>query len=174
MPPDPLAELRDIHLPVAVDSWVMTPGWWFLLIVAVGLVLLVAMRYYHHRKLIAYRYSAIDQLSELTRSLDDHRDTPLFLQQITTLLKQVCLTSYPRARVAGLTGVAWVAFLDQTGDTSEFSMGAGQVLVDGGYAPASNVDTDALTSLCLQWIRNHRDNEGRRSSFLSRRKPGES
>lgn len=170
--PDPMSELRDIHLPGAVDSWVITPGWWCLLVATIGLVMFIALRYYYHRQLTAYRYTAIDQLSELTRSLRDHQDTPLFLQQLTTLLKQVCLTSYPRARVAGLTGVDWVAFLDQTGDTSEFSMGVGQGLVDGGYAPDSNIDTDALTSLCLQWIRNHRDNEGRGSSFLSRRKTG--
>ena len=169
---DPMSELRDIHLPGAIESRVMTPGWWCLLVATIGLVMLIAMRYYYHRQRTAYRYTAIAQLSELTRSLRDHQDTPLFLQQLTTLLKQVCLTSYPRARVAGLTGVAWVAFLDQTGDTSEFSMGVGQGLVDGGYAPDSNIDTDALTTLCLQWIRNHRDDEGRGSSFLSRKKIG--
>ena len=169
---DPLAQLRDIHLPGDIDGWVMTPGWWLLLALARVAVIFAATRYREHRHQIAYRFTAIDRLDALAVSMREHQNASLFLQQITTLLKQVCLTSYPRTQVAALTGVAWVAFLDETGGTSEFSMGAGQALVDGGYSPDCDVDTDALTELCRQWIRHHRDNEGRQVSFFVRRQAG--
>ena len=46
---DPLAELRDIHLPEAVSLWPLAPGWWLLLalIAAVlGLSIAVWLRRY--------------------------------------------------------------------------------------------------------------------------------
>ena len=166
---DPLAQLRDIHLPGDIDSWVMTPGWWLLLALASAAMIFAAARYRKHQQQVAYRLTAIDLLNALTASMREHQNTSLFLQQLTTLLKQVSLSSYPRAQVAGLTGIAWVAFLDKSGDTSEFSMGSGQALVDGGYTPDSEVDIEALTELCRQWIRHHRDNEGRQVSFFVQR-----
>lgn len=170
---DPLEQLRDIHLPDAVATWVMTPGWWLVLVIVVVLLTWLGMRYYRHQQQVAYRRIAISRLQALVLSLNEHplnehRDTSLFLQQLTTLMKQVCLTSFPRTRVASLTGVAWVAFLDETGETSEFSMGAGQALIDGGYRPECHVDAQTLTVLCENWIRHHRDSEGRQLSFIKR------
>ena len=61
MATDLMSELRDIHLPGAIESWVITPGWWCLLVATIGLVMFIAMRYYYHRQRTAYRYTAIDQ-----------------------------------------------------------------------------------------------------------------
>jgi hypothetical protein len=39
--PDPLAALRDIHLPEAVSFWPLAPGWWIALGIMVGLAVAI-------------------------------------------------------------------------------------------------------------------------------------
>ena len=151
--PDPLAELRDIHLPPAIDPWPPAPGWW--LLGALGVLLLIlACRYgYKVWKKGAYRREASSQLKQLFENYQ--HDQQAFLLNYNTLLKRVALSTYPREDVANLTGEAWVSFLDQTGNTHEFTMGPGQVLVDGQYAPLAAVDVQHLHDLGQTWIKSH-------------------
>jgi hypothetical protein len=153
---DPLAELRDIHLPAPPELWPPAPGWWILAaIAAVGtcFLLYLAFRYWRRN---AYRREAADELESL---FQQHQDEPLKLLAATNeLLKRVALTSFPRDAVANLSGESWVAFLDSTGGGHEFSMGPGQVLIDGPY---SNLDTitfseSELLAVARGWIKQHR------------------
>ena len=43
---DPLAQLRDIHLPEAISVWPPAPGWWVLFI---GIIALLATLAYYWR-----------------------------------------------------------------------------------------------------------------------------
>lgn len=160
---DPLAELRDIHLPAPIDNWPPALGWWLLALLGMISVIAIAYglwRYWHANQ---YRREAMVQLKQLRQQ---HASTSGdYLYHYTTLLKRVALTRYPRAKVAALTGEHWVAFLDETGGTREFSMGVGQVLIQGQYqAPRrtgatnlDNIDIEALHKLGERWIKRHRD-----------------
>ena len=68
------------------------------------------------------------------------------------LIRRTCLARYPRADVAGLTGEAWLAFLDETGRTREFSTGAGRVLVSAPYQNRADTDVDALVGVTTKWL----------------------
>jgi len=156
---DPLAELRDIHLPAPIETWPPAIGWWLLAVISViaFIAIIYALwRYWHANQ---YRREAIAQLRQLR---EQHAGASSdYLYHYTTLLKRVALTHYPRAKVAALTGEAWVAFLDETCGSREFSMGAGQVLVQGQYQAAEHldgeIDIDALHKLGEHWIKRHRD-----------------
>lgn len=151
---DPLAQLRDIHLPDAVSAWPPAPGWW--LLTALLLALLIAGLYWL-RSIIRrnrYRRMALKQLNALATT---STGTAEQLQQINQLLKQTALAARPATDIAALNGEQWLAFLDKTGNTSAFSQGAGNALKDGPYSPApANVDTEALHQLSAQWIKQHR------------------
>tara|TARA_R110002072_G_scaffold1598_7_gene13660 strand:+ start:23213 stop:23704 length:492 start_codon:yes stop_codon:yes gene_type:complete len=152
-PIDPLAELRDIHMPPPIETWPPAIGWWLLAIFAV-VGLFLGLRYlYLGWKKGAYRREANRQLNALFEA--NRQDQQSFLLEFNSLLKRVALTTYPREEVAQLTGEAWVAFLDQSGGTHEFTMGPGQVLVDGQYAPISTVDIQNLFQVGQHWIKNH-------------------
>ncbi len=153
---DPLAELRDIHLPPAIDPWPPAPGWWILAGLAIALFAYGLYRLYKYWKSNAYRREAGRELDELLQQYQSEPRT--YLLEYSTLLKRVALTKYPRTRVASLTGEAWVAFLDQTGATHEFSMGPGQALVEASYTPdaALQVDVASLHEIGKRWIKAHR------------------
>lgn len=150
---DPLAQLRGIHLPDAISAWPPAPGWWLLAfmtlaVLAFGLYQLIQWRRRNH-----YRRQAIAQLTKLTQP-----NVPSnYLQQLNQLLKQTALCAYPAADIAGLSGEAWLSFLDSSGKTQAFSQGAGRVLLTGPYAANSGVaDSAALQQLAGQWIKQHR------------------
>lgn len=161
-PTDPLAQLRDIHLPAAIESWPPAPGWWGLTFL--GTVAILGFIYWLWGRWQAnkYRREAIKQLDRILDNYDTDGDVTLYLYDYQLLLKRVALTRYNRGLVANLTGEAWVAFLDKSSNSSEFTMGAGQALIDGNYVATHNVeiesaDIDQLHQLGRQWIRKHRD-----------------
>jgi len=151
VPPQQLQQLdlRDIHAPGAPGAWPPAPGWWLLgALLLTGLALLGRRGWRHWRR--ARRQHRI--LSEL----DGLRGTPCgpaFIAGVSTLLKRVALSRFPRLDVAALTGGDWLAFLDRTGGAGAFQRGAGRVLADGPYAPAPDCDADALLALARDWLR---------------------
>jgi len=152
---DPLAELRDIHLPTAIDAWPPAIGWWLLAVLGIVAVIAIVYGLWRYWRANRYRREALAQLQQL-RQQYKHAASD-YLYHYTNLLKRVALTRYPRAQVAGLTGEAWVAFLDATSGSQEFSMGTGQVLIQGQYQTSVAVDIDALQKLGEHWIKRHRD-----------------
>lgn len=154
---DPLAELRDIHMPPPVDAWPPAPGWWILAIV--GTLAAAAFIWWLWRRWRANRYrrEALAELDRLRQQYERDGDPLAWLQQYETLLKRVALSRYPRAQVAPLTGEAWVRFLDRTGGQHEFSLGPGQVLIDGNYRPDAQVDVARLDEIGRTWIKRHGD-----------------
>ena len=161
MPPaapavDPLANLRDIHLPANIDAWPPAFGWWLLgamTIIATGLLIYSVWRYWRSRR---YRREAMLELRALYSLYQREQDPQDYLRTYTELLKRVALTHYPRDQVAALTGEAWVNFLDSTAQSHEFSLGAGQVLIQGQYQNQTEVDVEALQRLGSHWIKRHR------------------
>lgn len=154
---DPLAQLRDIHAPAAVEAWPPAIGWWILAALAVlavvGLIAWLYVRWQRNR----YRREALAQLELYFTDFETDGDLHAYLDRSSKLLKLTALTRYPRTSVAPLTGEAWVRFLDRSADTNEFSMGAGQVLISASYEPDPKVDVHDLHELAAYWIKQHGD-----------------
>lgn len=152
---DPLAELKDIHLPPPPDLWPPAPGWWLLAALAVAALaylIYLAIKYWRKN---AYRRYALGELEKIfSQNKGQHA---VIMAQTNELLKRVALTHYPRDQVAHLTGESWVAFLDASAGVHDFSMGPGQVLVDGPYAKseAQQFDELALLAAAQIWIKKH-------------------
>lgn len=148
--------LRDIHLPDGIAWWPPAPGWWGLLglIVVIAGITFFLYRRWQRRRL--YR-AAGHELNRIQTALAQHGDAQQFIQSISIWLRRVCLSCYPRAEVAGLTGRDWLAFLDQqwTADKPEprFSQELGQLLITAPYQPHSDIDSEALLQLCRDWLR---------------------
>ena len=153
---DPLAELRDIHIPGLLEVWPPAIGWWFLLALFAILPCLAVYWLYRRCRSNRYRREAIRELRKLREDYQHHGEDSIYINELQSLLKRVALTRFPREDVANLTGESWVAFLDHSSRTHEFSVGKGQSLIDSIYRKEPEVDVAALHELSKRWIKCHR------------------
>ena len=147
-----LSQLRDIHEPAAVSFWPLAPGWWILLGLLVVIPLAVLAWRAFRRGNRQARREALRELHQLREAYTQHGNSVRTVSEISILIRRACLARYPRADVAGLTGDAWLAFLDKTGRTQQFSTGPGQILVTAPYRNRADIDVDALVSVTSKWL----------------------
>ena len=153
---DPLAELRDIHLPADPGWWPPAAGWWL------GLLLAVAGLAWALPKIRGYLRSR-RMRRELERRLgsiswgDTGESRARALADLSRLVRRYAVTRFGRQRVAGLCGDDWLAFLDRTSGTEEFTRGPGRVLAEGPYRRVfDDPGPDTLESLercVVHWAR---------------------
>ena len=140
--------LRDLHLPEAIGWWPLAPGWWVLVALALaGLGYLVRL-YLRRRSRAAARRHALARLNELTADFEQHRDAIAFSSAVSRLLRRTMLAYAPRQEVAGLTGDAWLAWLDRDLDQPRFQSDAGRKLLELPYrAPDDDVSAMELVDV---------------------------
>lgn len=140
--------LRDLHLPEAIGWWPIAPGWWLVIVLLlVGLGYLFRL-YLRTRSRGAARRGALRQLNELTAEFEQHRDAVAFCSRLSELLRRTMLAYAPRHEVAGLTGDAWLAWLDRDLDKPRFQGEAGRKLLELPYQrPADDVSAMDLVTV---------------------------
>ncbi len=150
---DPVAGLVDIPLPAAISLWPQT--WPLRIVLAVLAASLLLSLFWLVRSWRRNRYRR-EALSELTRIESKIGTAPPAVTSgaLASLVRRTALAAFPRERVAGLAGQAWLSFLDRTADGTVFSQGAGRTLESGAYQPAP-VDARPLISAVRHWIKAH-------------------
>ncbi len=148
---DPLAALRDIHLPAEPSWWPPAPGWWLLAALTVVTVAWLGRMLWHRYDRARRRRRVLARLERLLRDYDAQHACR-FVAGVAELLRRVALSHYPREQVAPLAGDAWLRFLDEHGGQGQFSDGPGRVLADGLYRSRCEVDPQALARLARAWV----------------------
>ncbi len=142
---DPLAELRDITLPIPPDWWPPAPGWWLLLLLAVlvALQLIRTLRQFLNKKRPFKQ--AHNAIAEHHRAfVSDSLPADEYIEQLNQLLKRVALYATDDFAAAPLSGDNWLAYLDGLSQSSEFSSGPGKVLGNARYQKEFNYDLGDL------------------------------
>ena len=149
---DQALPLRDIHLPEAIGWWPPAIGWWLLLFLLP--VLLVSLWWLYRR---ITRRTVIKSAKRILVAIKEDEQTGDLekLQQLSALLRRVAISLAPRRDCAGLSGEAWLRYLDRSIKGSPFSEGVGRCLGDVQFRKhlPAGVDMAALISLCDQWLR---------------------
>lgn len=148
---NPLAELRDIHLPDPVSWWPPAPGWWLLLLLLLGTA---GLAWWLRRRNRAKRLmiAGLNELKHIEQIYRTERDNAALVRRLSTLLRRISISRYPRRETAALTGERWLQLLDRQIGRPEFSRGAGRILVTAPYQAEPQLDADALLTLCREWI----------------------
>jgi hypothetical protein len=164
MNPDPLAELRDIHLPVAVSWWPPAVGWWLLLLLIVLLVVVVI--WWKHRRgvmknkqAIYSRREIIDaallELSLLEKAMKAGANVITVAAGLSRLLRRAAIRlsmDQSDFQVAGITGEAWLRWLDQQWHKDAFCKGAGRQMIQTPYLSQSEIEIGVVSRVCRDWL----------------------
>lgn len=147
---DPLAQLRDLHLPTEPGWWPPAIGWW-LLLVAVIIFLVFAVRWiYHHWQVNRWRKIARIELKNI-RALPISEPQKI-ITQCSILLRRIVLALDSRESVAALSGNEWLQHLDALSKSAVFTEKMGRLLLESQYqSPAmlrKNVSQTEVTELC--------------------------
>ncbi len=146
---NPELPLRDIHLPDSVSWWPIAPGWWLLLVIAILIAMIIwAIRMNKAKGLL--RKQALAELDKIENAFGQHQNTQQLASELSMLLRRVCISRFPRVDVAGLTGQAWITFLNS--HANSFDDEIGRQLREAPYQQQHELDSHALICACRHWI----------------------
>ena len=156
MGPDQLP-LRDLHLPEPIGWWPLAPGWWLviaLVLFALGWLLLLAWRKYQFH---APRRYAIRELATVESEYLEHRNPVTLGQQLSELLRRAMMAYAPRHEVAGLTGEAWLEWLDKDLPVPYFHTEGGKSILQLPYRDPQGSFDDVDINALLAAVKNRLD-----------------
>ena len=167
---DPAAlPLREIHLPGSVGWWPPAPGWWLLpCLMALAAILAWYFSLLYRRR----KYSAVNmarkELDGIRARYAADRDTSHCVEAVSGLLRRLCISVFPRAETAGLTGNEWLVFLQERMKPQESAgesrdgpgIGEGEglsnlagVLLEAPYRrQVGEAEAETLIGFCSDWI----------------------
>lgn len=159
-PADPLAALRDYHLPQVVSWWPPAPGWWLLavlILLLLGTIVWWGLRRWRRR---AAARLALRELAGLRVAFANDGDATVCVRGLSKLLRRYALAVFPRQQVAGVTGDAWLVFLDAHGSGPRFTTDIGRQLLVAPYRRAGELAVADLADLVADWIRRNHEVRG--------------
>ena len=149
--------LRDLHLPEPVGWWPLAPGWSLLIGLVIVAIAYGLVRAYQRRQRNAARRYALRELARYEAEYRKHKDPVTLAKQLSQLLRRGMLAYAPRTEIAGLTGEAWLRWLDRGMPLPYFYTDGGKSLLELPYrSPQDNladVDIDALLAAVRMRLR---------------------
>ncbi|GAA5316833.1 MAG: hypothetical protein AseanaTS_20370 [Candidatus Pelagadaptatus aseana] len=154
---DPLAQLRDIHLPQeAISNLPLAPGWWLLALLLITAISTAIVLWRRQRQRNRYRQEALTHLGRIETQQNSDQS---LLQAINTLLKRTAIAAYPCHFSGNLHGESWLDFLQHSSGIS-IPEDLRQFWIDSSYARPKADNHQALQQQICQfarsWIRQHR------------------
>lgn len=146
--------LRDIHLPEAVSWWPPAIGWWLIpLLILAGIAVYFIYKKFYGRtpRHVNYKPIALQQLEQIRQHHKDTASTAL-LRELSSLLRRIALSYYPRESTASLTGERWFEQLNQLCPDARFTQQQQQLLSRAAYQPQAEFDAADIILQCAQWI----------------------
>ena len=149
---NPLANLRDIHLPKAIGWWPLAPGWYLLFLLILCLSLFFVYKLHKKRQQAKAKKEALKLLKRYEEQYDLEGDSQKTCMQISELLRRVALAYFERQKVAGLQGDEWLQFLNQSSKGGEL-MQVSDYLLHLPYRPKQEIDLKPLFAKVRLWIK---------------------
>jgi hypothetical protein len=151
--PNPLDQLRDIHLPEPISWWPLAPGWWILALAGSALTVWLLRWLYRRYKAKHYRRQALLQLEQVKAGTDPQEQ----LRALFVLLKQTANCAYPNRQPSSLAIEPFVEFLRFSCDKTVFGQSTLELqkLLYAKQTSEKNADLEVLFEDARIWIVSH-------------------
>ena len=151
MPPIQDLPLRDIHLPETISWFPPAIGWWFVaILIPISTYFLIALIQRLRQK------TAVKAARKVLKQLQQNDSLNVLekVRELSILLRRVAVSHSPNSEIGGLTGRAWLDYLDGSLKNAEFKNGIGRCLADAPYQKElpNDVDLPALFQLAQTWL----------------------
>ncbi len=149
-----LVQLADVVNPTEIGYWPLAPGWFGVGVLLLCLGLIGAGYRWAHWRRHRYRSLALQELSLAGRNGVDS------VAHMLEVLRRTTLMAYPRERIVGLSGDAWLAFIERSAGLTIPPALRG-LIADGAYLPEQTLSAmqdeqmQQLKQFIQQWIRQH-------------------
>ena len=157
--PDPLSELRDLHLPAAVSPWPPAPGWWILLALIVLLIVVAGYILAHYSDSRKYRRKALAEHSKIC-SLEGDKER---IQNFLELLRRTVISATGETHSASLQTDEFLNFLQESCSKKSLFNCDREKLDQALYSPLLGDEIEGLRDLCnlimtdsRNWILDHK------------------
>ncbi|OUS40734.1 hypothetical protein A9R00_04515 [Oleispira antarctica] len=149
-----ISQLKDIHLPNAINDWPISFGWWWLLTVIIMAIFIGCYAWYKEWKKSATKRAALTLLNHQYEHFKENGNAQVFLQQSNQILKRFCLEKHPQA--VSLSGPAWTNFLIRQSHKTFFDAELANAISQGIYQPHCQFDAQALHQACSSWLKHNK------------------
>lgn len=147
---DPLAQLRDIHLPETGGFWPPAPGWWLATALVLAVVIILFVFWRRRRRNTLWQRQANDLLAELKQSASKD---PAWFSELNALLKRVARQAFPDRNPEALSGSAWIDFLLETApDDRIASRPVVEAMVASTWQPRPTADPAQALRFAANWL----------------------
>ena len=144
--------LRDIRLPAEPGFWPLAPGWWFLTLVLVVLVIWLVIKWYKY-SVKKRRWQAINQqLAKLEFTYQQDKDKQHLLTGISAFLRRFVKYQLNESQATALSGNSWISYLNQFHQAEPFAAYE-TALTSGVYQADCVYDADGLIQVTREFIK---------------------
>jgi len=145
--------LRDLHLPDPVSWWPLAPGWWLVIAVLLLGIGWLIWRVWRQWRFNAPRRYALQAVTAIEKDYLVHRDPVRLSKELSQLLRRGMLAYASRTEVAGLTGEAWLRWLDEDLPVPYFHTEGGKSLLQLPYRNPDDKFDDVDVNAMLAAVR---------------------
>lgn len=155
IPQNPLAGLKDIHLPPPPSWWPPAWGWWLATILLLAIIIFLSQKWRRRQARLRPIKLALKELKTFDFSVTDTCQRQLLLQQVSALIRRFSLAFFQGTEIADLCGQPWLDFLcENSGKVDRVTLRKDlSPLTLGPYAPTCEVDLKALEQAVENWFK---------------------
>lgn len=148
---NPLEQLKDIHAAPDPGWWPPAPGWWVLLGLLIVVALAVAYLYRRYR-IHQRRRAVLHEFEAVYTHYQSNPDKARLAAGLHRLIRRLMLASGAYQQL-GLTGEAFLDYLDDGLEGQPFRAGAGTALLQAPYQRQADFDAGELHQKVMLWAR---------------------